>query len=104
MGDKKRDKVENFIIYIIEKCTWSYLFIKLKYLLNPFNIVKFFINFIKRNVLSLLYFFFGFKEKDYLWFYAKKRFFLTKIKHFFILMFSSYLGLSYLYDMYIRRN
>lgn len=107
MEDKKREKIENFIIYLIEKYTWSYLFGRLKYFLNPFTIVKFFISFIhylKRNILNLLYFFFGFKEKDYMWLYAKKRFFLIKVKHFCILIFISYFGLGYLYDIYARRN
>lgn len=106
MEDKKREKIENFIFGIIEKYTWGYLFNKLIYFLNPFNILKFFINFIyfiKRNILNLLYLLFDFKEKDTLWINAKKRFFFTKIKHFFILMSLSYFGLGYLYDMYSNR-
>ena len=39
-----------------------------------------------------------------MWLYAKKRFFLIKVKHFFILIFTSYFGLGYLYDIYARRN
>lgn len=95
-----KTKLENFVLNILEGRYLNFILKKL----NIFIYIKFFKNFIKKIVLILLDFFVTFKTKDYLWLYAKRRFFLSKIKHFFLLIFVSYYVSSYFYDIYYRRN
>lgn len=91
------------LLSVFEKYTWGGVFRKLLNLLKFFtfsNLIRIF----KIVILGFWDFFEDFKRKDHLWIKTRKRLFFVKLKHFFISIFSSYYIISYLYDIYDRRN
>jgi hypothetical protein len=101
---KQQEEFWNKLLSSLEKYTWSYLF---KTIYNKIIGVNYFIlvkNFFKRTILLFLDLFDDLKRKDHLWIKARKRLFFTKVKHFVIIVFSSYYSVSYLYDIFERRN